>query len=366
VLNFAWALRNHGIDVELDQFHNEEIVDWPRWCNYQISREHSDFVVCVCTAEYKRRIDGHVPPEKGKGVYWEGSLLDDDMYDEKGNLRIIPVLFGEEPDTSIVRFLRGWTHCRLGTFNLSDAGYEHLIRILTKQAKVEKNALGTIPVLQSQKAPTDRTAATQITLQADISRIAKHAPAELIGREPELKLLNDVWDKVVRSEKGRPRILTFVALGGEGKTSLVAKWAAELAARDWPGCDAAFAWSFYSQGAREQVASSSDLFLKEALTFFGDDPDKEFAASSAGAFEKGQRLARIVGQRRSLLILDGLEPLQYSTSATVFKPGELKDQAIAKLLKDLATSNSGLCIVTTRVEIPISKRLKEAPWLRRT
>ena len=73
VLDLAWSLRRNGIDVELDQFHNEEIVDWPRWCNERISREHSDFVLCVCTAEFKRRIEGNVPPEKGKGVYWEPS-----------------------------------------------------------------------------------------------------------------------------------------------------------------------------------------------------------------------------------------------------------------------------------------------------
>lgn len=147
VLNFARALREHGIDVELDQFHSDEIVDWPHWCNEQISREHSDFVVCVCTAEYKRRIDGQVPPEKGRGVYWEGSLLDDDVYDDKGNRRIIPVLVDDEPEKSIVRFLRGWTHCRIRAFVLADAGYEHLLRILTGQARVKANPLGTIPVL---------------------------------------------------------------------------------------------------------------------------------------------------------------------------------------------------------------------------
>jgi hypothetical protein len=186
----------------------------------------------------------------------------------------------------------------------------------------------------------------------DISRIVKYAPAELIGREAELRLLNEAWAKAVSNSGERPRVLTFVALGGEGKTSLVAKWAADLAFRNWPGCDAVFAWSFYSQGTREQMAASSDLFLKEALTFFGDDKDKEFAASPAGAFEKGQRLARIVGERHSLLILDGLEPLQYSTEAKAFKPGELKDQGVAKLLKDLASSSHGLCIVTTRIEVP--------------
>lgn len=165
-------------------------------------------------------------------------------------------------------------------------------------------------------------------------------------------MLDDAWGKVVRNEKPRAHILTFVALGGEGKTSLVAKWAADLAYRDWVGCDAAFAWSFYSQGTREQLAASSDLFFKEALIFFGDAADKEFAASLAGAFEKGQRLARIVSAKRTLLILDGLEPLQYAPTATAFKAGELKDQGIAKLLKDVATGNHGLCIVTTRYSLP--------------
>ncbi|MEK6302140.1 MAG: hypothetical protein AABO41_15630 [Acidobacteriota bacterium] len=184
----------------------------------------------------------------------------------------------------------------------------------------------------------------------DISRIVKYAPAELIGREAETALLNDAWAKVRRAESPRPHILTFVALGGEGKTSLVAKWAADLAYQDWPGCDAVFAWSFYSQGTRDQVAASSDLFLKEALNFFGDDDDREFAASNAGAFEKGQRLARIVGERRALLILDGLEPLQYAPTSPT--PGELKDQGIAALLKGLATNSHGLCAVTTRYALP--------------
>jgi hypothetical protein len=362
VLELAWALRNHGIDVELDQFHNEEIVDWPRWCNEQTSRECSDFVVCVCTVEYRHRIEGKVPPEKGKGVYWEGSLLDDDLYDEKGNSRLVPIRFDGGAESSIPRFLRGWTHCLIRQFALNDPGYEHLLRILTKQSKVEKNSLGTVPVLPTERAPTGSQSSAKTNFKADISRILKYAPAQLIGREDETKLLNDAWAGRAELPLGpdigaaqqrrptRPHVLTFVALGGEGKTSLVAKWAAELAAQDWPGCDTAFAWSFYSQGTREQLAASSDLFLKAALTFFGDDADKAFAASPAGAFEKGQRLARLVGQRRSLLILDGLEPLQYASASPT--PGQLKDQGVAALLKGLAAASHGLCVVTTRYSLP--------------
>ncbi len=182
---------------------------------------------------------------------------------------------------------------------------------------------------------------------ADISRIIKDVPEKLIGREAELALLTDAWAKIQAQELERPRILTFVALGGEGKTSLVAKWIADLAAQDWPGCDAAFAWSFYSQGTRDQTAVSSDLFLAAALTFFGD---AAMAGSAQGAFDKGRRLAQLVGERRALLILDGLEPLQYAPTSPT--PGELKDQGIAALLKGLAATSHGLCIVTTRYALP--------------
>ena len=188
--------------------------------------------------------------------------------------------------------------------------------------------------------------------QHDFSRILKYAPAELIGREAETQLIDDAWVKVQSGKPNRSRVLTFVALGGEGKTSLVAHWAVKLSAQNWPGCAAAFAWSFYDQGTHDQSAASSDVFLKEALTFFGDDRDQAFAASPAGAFEKGQRLARIVGERKSLLILDGLEPLQYAPTSPT--PGELRDQGLVALLKGLAQYNRGLCLVTTRCMLPIT------------
>jgi tetratricopeptide (TPR) repeat protein len=107
-----------------------------------------------------------------------------------------------------------------------------------------------------------------------------------------------------------------------------------------------FAWSFYNQGTRDQSAVSSEPFLAAAINFFGNAKDKEFAASSVGARDKGIRLAHIVGARRSLLILDGLEPLQYAPTSPT--PGEFKDAGLAMLLKGLAASSRGLCVVTTR------------------
>ncbi|MCB0055986.1 MAG: hypothetical protein KDE45_03130, partial [Caldilineaceae bacterium] len=51
-----------------------------------------------------------------------------------------------------------------------------------------------------------------------------------------------------------------------------------------------------------------------------------------------------------LLILDGLEPLQYAPTSPT--PGELRDQGITALLRGLAQHNRGLCLVTTRYSLP--------------
>jgi pimeloyl-ACP methyl ester carboxylesterase len=206
-----------------------------------------------------------------------------------------------------------------------------------------------IPFSAVERRTDSPQSGTATPIHADISRILKYAPAELIGRDAETKVLDEAWAKVRAETKPRAHVLTFVSLGGEGKTSLVAKWSAALASQDWPGCESVFAWSFYSQGTREQLVASSDLFLKEALIFFGDS---ELANSSEHASEKGKKLAVLIGERRCLLILDGLEPLQYPTEAKAFKPGALKDDGIARLLKGLATSSRGLCLVTTRIALP--------------
>jgi len=113
----------------------------------------------------------------------------------------------------------------------------HTIRHGTFENDVETLTARYIP---PHKAPVSKSTPFQV----DISRIIKYAPAELIGREVGTKLLTDAWDQAVRGEPKRPHVLTFVALGGEGKTSLVAKWVADLAHRDWPGCELTFAWSF--------------------------------------------------------------------------------------------------------------------------
>ena len=103
-----------------------------------------------------------------------------------------------------------------------------------------------------------------------------------------------------------------------------------------------FAWSFYSQGTSEQV-SSADTFISETLDWFGD-PDP----TSGSAWDRGQRLAGLVRKKKTLLVLDGMEPLQTSHE---FEKGKIKDQGLVALLRSLALNNNGLCIITSRENI---------------
>ena len=100
--------------------------------------------------------------------------------------------------------------------------------------------------------------------------------------------------------------------------------------------------AFYSQGTRGAEASA-DAFIDAALREFGDD-----APEAGSPWDKGERLAGLVREKKTLLVLDGLEPLQNPPGPD---EGRVKDPAVAALLRGLAASNPGLCVVSTRVVI---------------
>ena len=278
VLELANALLSLGVAVELDQFEVRPKHGWPQWCEEHLRHENAKFVLVISTPTYRKRVEDKVSADEGRGVFWEGGLIYQYLYDYKGNTRFIPVLLDDASEDGIPFPLEGHARYRVKAFDLGDPGFEGLYRELTGQPAIAKRYPGTKVTLPPREpaapivaAPVPaRPAQTRFPAaeasSADISRIDSYAPAELTGRGVEMALIDEAWDKAVAGE-AHPRVLTFVALGGEGKTALVAKWAVNMAQKDWPDCEAAFAWSFYSQGTREQLAASSDLFLAEALSF---------------------------------------------------------------------------------------------------
>jgi tetratricopeptide (TPR) repeat protein len=170
----------------------------------------------------------------------------------------------------------------------------------------------------------------------DIERLPQTGQ-ELFGRKKELELLDKAW------ESEDTNVVSLVAWGGVGKSTQVNKWLEHMAEDNFRGARRVFGWTYHSQGAGEQV-TSADLFFSEALGWFGDsDPDQ------GSPWDKGQRLADLVRSQKTLIVLDGMEPLQ---SAIDVERGKIKDPTLAVLLSRLARNNNGLCVITTREPVP--------------
>jgi hypothetical protein len=162
---------------------------------------------------------------------------------------------------------------------------------------------------------------------------------ELLGREPELAEIRAAW------ATGQTRILTVVAPGGVGKSSLVNQWLREMRDQDYPAIDKVLAWSFYSQGTRDNLASAETLMIA-ALEWFGD-PE---AARQNGP-DRALALAKYVRAQPTLLILDGVEPLQHPLAAGDVG-GRFTDTSMTAFLDALAEPGSpGFCLITTRVPV---------------
>jgi hypothetical protein len=120
---------------------------------------------------------------------------------------------------------------------------------------------------------------------------------------------------------------------------------------DHSGAVRALDWSFHSQGTKEQQASA-DEFFDRALRWFGEAEPENFK----DPWVKGERLAELVREQPTLLILDGMEPLQHPPGPMA---GELTDPSIKALLEGLQRDNPGLCIVTTRETVPTLDEMNE-------
>jgi serine/threonine protein kinase/predicted ATPase len=160
--------------------------------------------------------------------------------------------------------------------------------------------------------------------------------SDVFGREEDIAFLDRAWaNKDVN-------VVTIVAWGGVGKSTLVSHWLRRMAAKHYRSAELVFGWSFYRQGTSGGT-SSADEFLDAALTWFGD-PDPRLGT----AWEKGERLAKLISHPRTLLVLDGLEPLQNPPGP---QEGRVREPSLQALLRELAAFNSGLCVITTRTPV---------------
>ena len=199
------------------------------------------------------------------------------------------------------------------------------------------------PVLFSRRSPQadalpdaqNPTGEATAPPEIDLTGLPESA-AQLFGRERELAALDEAW------RDPATKIAVIVAWGGVGKTALVNRWLTLMQRDGYRGAQRVYGVSFYSRGAAEGKQASADLFFDGALRWFGD-PQPEQGDLTA----KAKRLAALIRKQKTLLILDGVEPLQHPPGD---EAGRLKDQGLKVLLKDVATNDhAGLCVVSTRL-----------------
>ncbi|HEX5872382.1 MAG TPA: toll/interleukin-1 receptor domain-containing protein, partial [Longimicrobium sp.] len=162
--------------------------------------------------------------------------------------------------------------------------------------------------------------------------------ALLLGRDPQLGVLDRAWSD------GFSNVACLMAWGGVGKSALINGWLNRMAQEHFRGARRVYAWSFDRQGTRQRAASA-DEFFAAAFRWFGGGGD----AMPNDPLERAERLAARIRGERTLLVLDGMEPLQHPSGSD---EGQIKDVALSTLLRELAAYNEGgLCLVSSRLPV---------------
>lgn len=145
------ALRKNGIDAILDLPAADRRQDWPLWMLRQVRA--AEFVLVIASPEYRRRGEGDAPPGEGRGVQWEAGLIREEFYSNRpeATKKFLPVLLPGRSVGDIPFWLGPSSGTSYKVNDLTLAGMEELIRVLTRQPYEEPVPLGSYPVLPSRK-----------------------------------------------------------------------------------------------------------------------------------------------------------------------------------------------------------------------
>jgi hypothetical protein len=172
-------------------------------------------------------------------------------------------------------------------------------------------------------------------MRVELARLPRGAD-HFIARETELATLDAAWKEPQCS------VVAISAAGGAGKTSLVKCWLEGLRSAHLRGVQRAYGWSF--NGAGDESQAVDEHFFSAALAWFGLT-----LPPCASPWDKGLALAAAVAASRTLLVLDGLDALQYPSGPLA---GTLRTPGLKTLLSQLARSDQlGLCVTTSRLPL---------------
>jgi len=142
-------LRRCGVDAQLDKPAAERRQDWPLWMLDQVGQ--ADYVLVVASPAYKRRAEGQAAPDEGRGVQFEAALIREELYRDRERSfgRFLPVLLPGHTIEDIPAWLSPTTTTSYLVAELTEAGIEQLLRVLTGQPWEVAPPLGPVPKLDT-------------------------------------------------------------------------------------------------------------------------------------------------------------------------------------------------------------------------
>lgn len=137
VKNLADLLLSNGVDVTLDQYDVSLGDRIPHFMETSIA--NTDYVLVVCTEEYKKKSDGRLG-----GVGYETHIISGELVDTSNERKFIPIIRKGTVKTSLPDCLKGKFAIDLSKdFSPHDAPFQDLI--VTLYGKNKKPKIGTPP-----------------------------------------------------------------------------------------------------------------------------------------------------------------------------------------------------------------------------
>jgi DNA-binding winged helix-turn-helix (wHTH) protein len=141
VCGLATKLRHDGVDVMLDQWGVAPGDQLPEFMEHSL--RENDFVLVVCTPEYKRKSDARIG-----GVGYEGHIITAELFTARNNRKFIPILHHGNWEEASPSWLIGKYYIDLYRVDRFEAGYQDLLVTLHGQ-RMKAPPLGKPPVLNA-------------------------------------------------------------------------------------------------------------------------------------------------------------------------------------------------------------------------
>jgi SEFIR domain len=205
VFQFVETLRSLGLDAMFDQY-KVRVSDLQAWIREQINQ--SDFVIAICTDEYKRRAERTGLASIGTGVSFEGGLIDRAIYENRTlrGTKFLPVVFEGDSEQAIPDFLRASLHFAIDPDEIvapEDAAedrigsYEALMRAILGRPEAEPSPLGALPPLRQRSG---RNLAPQPIVQVPMEATDQYSPQAQAFLSRSVRI-RDEYDKRLKGAK---------------------------------------------------------------------------------------------------------------------------------------------------------------------